>query len=44
VDGAAGSGPNCAQDRKEPDLCAEVLGIGRYFQQRFRDGTKQQVV
>ena len=32
------------QDGEEPDLCAEVLRISRYFQQRFCNGTKQQVV
>jgi hypothetical protein len=32
------------QDGEEPNLCAEVLGIARYFQQRFCDRTKQQVV
>jgi hypothetical protein len=32
------------QDGEESDLCAEVLRIGCYFQQRFCNGTKQQVV
>jgi hypothetical protein len=32
------------QDGEEPDLGAEVLRIGRYFEQRFCNGTKQQVV
>jgi hypothetical protein len=29
------------QDSEESDLCTEVLRIGRYFQQRFCNGTKQ---
>ena len=28
------------QDGEESDLCAKVLGIGRYFQQRFCNATK----
>ena len=32
------------QDGEEPDLCAEVLRIGRDFQQRFCNGAKQQVI
>ena len=31
------------QDGEESDLCPEVLRISRYFQQRFCNGTKQQV-
>ena len=36
--------PPSVQDGEESDLCAEVLRIGRDFQQCFCYGTKQQVV